>query len=278
VIKAHLDQDLPAFRASAAQLRQIVMNLITNASDAIGDRDGIIRVITRRVAVKRKSAAILSRTLPDGGYVQREVSDTGRGMSAQTQAKVFDPFFTTKSAGRGLGLAVVQGIVRSLGGSIDVRSEPNKGSTFQVWLPCAETTAGVSGHAKSVGKLPVPQHGTVLIVEDEGHLRQAVVKMLRKTGFDIFDAGDGSAALELLREVGHKIDAILLDMTMPGASSDEIVTEAARANPDIRVILTSAYSQETIASAMKQPQIRSFIRKPFQLGDLLEALRGCLSS
>ena len=122
VIEAHLDQDLPAIRASAAQLRQIVMNLITNASDAIGDRDGVIRVITRRVTLKRESAASSSRTLPDGEYVQLEVSDTGRGMSPQTQAKVFDPFFTTKSAGRGLGLAVVQGIVRSLGGAIH-RSE-----------------------------------------------------------------------------------------------------------------------------------------------------------
>ena len=149
VIKADLDQDLPAIRASAAQLRQIVMNLITNASDAIGDRDGVIRVITRRVTLKGESAANRSRTLPDGDYVQLEVSDTGRGMSAETQAKVFDPFFTTKSAGRGLGLAVVQGIVRSLGGAIHCTSEPDKGTTFQVLLPCAETTAGASGHAMS---------------------------------------------------------------------------------------------------------------------------------
>ncbi len=141
VIEAHFDQDLPPICGSAAQLRQIVMNLITNASDAIGDRDGVIRVFARRLTLKRESAGSLSGTLPDGEYVQLEVSDTGRGMSLQTQAKVFDPFFTTKSAGRGLGLAVVQGIVRSLGGAIYLASEPDKGTTFQVWLPSVKTTA-----------------------------------------------------------------------------------------------------------------------------------------
>jgi len=141
VIKANLGQHLPAVRASAAQLRQIVMNLITNASDAIGDRDGVIRVITARVTLERESAGNSSRTLPDGEYLQLEVSDTGRGMSPQTLAKAFDPFFTTRSAGRGLGLAVVQGIVHSIGGAIHLASEPDKGTTFQVLLPCANTTS-----------------------------------------------------------------------------------------------------------------------------------------
>ena len=115
-------------------------------------------------------------------------------------------------------------------------------------------------------------------MEDEGHLRQAVVKMLRKTGFEVFEAADGSSAIDLLRADGGKIDVILLDMTIPGASSHEIVAEAANAKPNIRVILTSAYSQEMIAGAMSQPQIRSFIRKPFQFGDLLKTLRSSLSS
>jgi PAS domain S-box-containing protein len=280
VIKADLDQELPAIRASAAQIRQIVMNLITNASDAIGDRDGVIRVSTRRLTLKEESAAISFSTLPDGDYVELEVSDTGRGMSSQTQARVYDPFFTTKSAGRGLGLAVVQGIVRSLGGAIHFTSEPDRGTTFQVLLPCAETTAGASSHAMSgEGELAIPsQNGVLLVVEDEGHLRQAVVKMLRKTGFEVFEAADGTSAIDLLRANGGRIDAILLDITIPGASSHEIVAKAANVRPDIRVILTSAYSQEMVSGAMSAPQIRSFIRKPFQLGDLLKTLRSSLSS
>jgi CheY-like chemotaxis protein len=256
------------------------MNLVTNASDAIGDRDGVIRVITRRVGTEGAATAISSGSLANGDYVQLEVSDTGLGMSPQTQAKVFDPFFTTKSAGRGLGLAVVQGIVRSLGGAIHLASEPNKGTTFQVLLPCAETTAGSSNSAM-VGNSELAvraQNGTVLVVEDENTLRQPIVKMLRKAGFEVFEAADGTAAIDLLRANGARIDAILLDMTIPGASSYAIVAEAAKAKPDIRVILTSAYSQEMIEGSMVASQIRGFIRKPFQFESLVKTLQGCLSS
>jgi PAS domain S-box-containing protein len=277
VIQADLQDDLPAIQASAAQLGQVVMNLITNASDAIRDRDGKIRVSTRRVTLKGQSAAV---ALADGDYVQLEVNDTGCGMSPQTQAKVFDPFFSTKSTGRGLGLAVVQGIVRSLGGAIQLTSEPDRGTTFQVFLPCAQAAASASGRAMSGdgGDTIRGQDGTVLVVEDEGGLRQPIVKMLRKSGFEVLEAADGTSAIDLLRAHGAGIDAVLLDMTIPGASSREVVDAAANVRPDIKVILTSAYSQEMIEGSMRAPQIRSFIRKPFQFGELLKMIRSSLSS
>src|SRR5262249_5822211 len=121
--------------ARAAQLRQIVMNLVVNASDAITNHEGLVRVTTRCVTVGHETAGATSEGLAKGEYVQLEVSDSGSGMSQETQARVFDPFFTTKSAGRGLGLAVVSGIVRSLNGKIRVVSELNKGTTFQILLP-----------------------------------------------------------------------------------------------------------------------------------------------
>ena len=278
VLKADLEHNLPAAQASAAQLGQIVMNLITNASDAIGDRDGVIRVITKHITLTADPAS--SRALPAGSYVQLEVSDTGRGMSPKTQANVFDPFFTTKSAGRGLGLAVVQGIVRSLGGAIYLTSELGKGTTFQVLLPCVEITAETSARANTGVQAfaPPTQNGTVLIVEDEDGLRQALAKMLRKNGFEVFEAADGTSAIDLLRANGTSIDAILLDMTLPGASSREIVAEAASVKSDIRIVLTSAYSREIIEGSLGAPQIRSFIRKPFQFTDLMEAIRNSLSS
>jgi DNA-binding NtrC family response regulator len=128
-------------------------------------------------------------------------------------------------------------------------------------------------------ELAVPsQHGTVLVVEDEAPLRRAIVQMLRKTGFEIFEAADGSSAIDLLRTGGSKMDVILLDMTLPGAATREIVAEAANAKPNIKVILTSAYSRETIAGAIDEPQIYSFIRKPFQIGNLLKLIRSSLSS
>jgi two-component system cell cycle sensor histidine kinase/response regulator CckA len=143
VIEADLGRDLPSVRASAAQLRQIVMNLVTNASDAIGNRDGVIRVSTRCLKVGQDSG-VIPAVLADDDYVQLEVSDTGHGMSLEMQGNVFDPFFTTKSAGHGLGLAVVQGIVRTIGGSIHLTSEPDKATTFQIMLPCADTMAGAT--------------------------------------------------------------------------------------------------------------------------------------
>jgi PAS domain S-box-containing protein len=278
VVKAELDQDLPSIRASAAQIQRIVMNLITNASDAIGDRDGAIRVVTRRVR-ESESAGISSGTPADGGYVQLEVSDTGRGMSSETKVKVFDPFFTTKSAGHGLGLAVVQGIVRTLAGAIRFTSEPDKGTTVQVFLPCAETAAVASSPAIAAGgELTIPsQHASILVVEDEANLRQPVVKMLRKAGFEVFEAADGTSAIDLFREHGHRIDAILLDMTLPGLSGREIVAEAIKLKPEIRVVLTSAYSHEMIDGSMTATQIRGFIRKPFRLLDLLEIIRSSVS-
>jgi PAS domain S-box-containing protein len=279
VMEANLGKDLPPVRANSAQLRQIVMNLVTNASDAIGDRDGVIRVSTSRLKVGRESGE-LSYRLADGDYLQLEVTDTGRGMSLETQAKVFDPFFTTKSAGHGLGLAVVQGIVRGLGGSIDVMSAPGNGTTFQILLPFAETADPATPDAISAIEESTrsSQPRSVLLVEDESPLRQAVGKMLRRRGLKVFEAGDGSSAISLLRANMGKIDLILLDLTIPGASSREVVAEAAHLRPDIRVILTSAYSQEMTKGTVSAPQVRSFIRKPFQLEDLVKTLENALSA
>ncbi len=277
MLDADLSKDLPAVRANAAQLRQIVMNLITNASDAIGDRDGVIHVTTRSVEIGPNLEGFSDR-LAEGNYVQLEVSDTGCGMSPETRAKVFDPFFTTKRAGHGLGLAVVQGIVRGLGGAIHLKSEQGNGTTFQILLPGAAPAARAPGAPISgIEELARPALDvTVLVVEDEDLLRQAVRKMLRKGGFKVLEAADGFSAINLLRANLDRIDVILLDMSIPGASSLEVVAEAAKLRPDIRVILTSAYSQEMMAGEMNAPQISGFIRKPFQVGDLVKKLQNTL--
>jgi PAS domain S-box-containing protein len=277
MIETHLDPDLPAIRANAAQLRQIVLNLIANASDAIGDHDGVIRIITSSVSLKAESSAVFPLiTLPDGDYVLLEISDTGHGMSTETQAKVFDPFFSTKSGGRGLGLAVVQGIVRSLGGAIGLTSELDKGTTFQVLLPRAEGTAHAQASLDDGKKLTPIRHGTVLVVEDEDALRQAIVKMLRKSGLEVFEAADGASAIAHLRTDADRVDVMLLDLTIPGASYHEVLAEAAKAKPSLAVILTSAYSSDAIVGEMSPLAIRAFIRKPFQFGDLLNTLRSAL--
>jgi nitrogen-specific signal transduction histidine kinase/CheY-like chemotaxis protein len=280
VLETDLGEDLPAVRANAAQLRQVVMNLVTNASDAIADRDGVIRVTTSCVKVDQESSEGISDRLAAGDYVQLTVSDTGHGMPLETQARVFDPFFTTKLAGHGLGLSIVHGIVRGLGGAIHLTSEPDKGTTLQILLPWAERTAETFNGPMPAAEEPArpAQSATVLIVEDEDALRQAVAKMLGKAGFEVLEASDGSAAIDLLRAKGRKVDVVLLDLTLPGASSHEVVVEAAKARPDLKVVLTSAYSEEMATATWSTPLIHGFIRKPYQFGDLARTLRDALPS
>jgi PAS domain S-box-containing protein len=258
----NLGDNLPTVRARPAQLSQILMNLVVNASDAIGDRDGVIRVTTEHAA----------------DFVRLEVSDTGCGMTPETQAKVFDPFFTTKFSGRGIGLAVVHGIVRSLRGSIHIASEPGKGSTFQILLPYAESarTAGTAGASAAEASAPPALRASVLIVEDEEQLRLAVARMLRKAGLEVFEAATGTEAIGLLRARGGGLDLILLDLTIPGSSSQEVIVEAEFARPDMKAILTSAYAEEAARAMISSPLVCGFIRKPFSVGDLLQTLRRVL--
>jgi PAS domain S-box-containing protein len=276
-----LAENLPPVKARVAQIRQIVMNLVVNASDAIQDDDGVVRVTTGQVSVRRDIAGIAPEGLAEGGdYVQLEVSDTGRGMSQEIQARMFDPFFTTKSAGRGLGLAVVHGIVRSLHGTIRVVSESGKGTTFLILLPCTETGAPASTEeVSSMGQIPRSSgSATVLVVEDEEPLRTALRKMLAKVGFGVLEAANGSEAIELLRAGAGKIELLLLDLTIPGATSQEVLAEAVKARPDLKIILTSAYTERIVGARLNAPQVCGFVRKPFQFKDLVEKLRSALSS
>ncbi len=279
VLEANLGQDLPKMRADGSQIRQVVVNLIMNASDAIGDQAGVIGVTTRFVKAGASPPGEALNRLANRDHLQLEVSDTGRGMSPEVQGKAFDPFFTTKSPGHGLGLAVVDGIVRGLGGEIHVTSQLDKGSTFRILLPCAENAARETRNPGDTAQVlaRLPPGATILIVEDEDMLRSALSRMLRQAGVVVFEAADGSSAIDVLRANGGKIDVMLLDMTLPGASSSEVVAEASKVRPDIRVMFTSAYSREMVAKAIDVVQIHDFIEKPFRVADLMKKLRSILS-
>jgi two-component system cell cycle sensor histidine kinase/response regulator CckA len=271
-----LDKDLPALRASGAQIRQIVMNLVINASEAIGDRDGVIRLTVRRVKVGQDRFAWIPEELAEGDFVQLEVADTGRGMTPETQARVFDPFFTTKPLGHGLGLAVVSGIVRGLAGAIHLASEPGKGTTVWIVLPCAEDMANASPSPNSHSESTHANHAaTALIVEDEDSLRRAAAKMLRNSGLSVLEAADGTTAIAAIRG-DNAIDLLLLDVTLPGAPSREVLAEAKRLRPAMRVIVTSAYG-EVFAATSLQADVERFIRKPYSLRDLVGLVRQTLS-
>jgi PAS domain S-box-containing protein len=280
ILTTVLSEHLPLIKARPAQLRQVVMNLVVNASDALKDTNGEIRVTTQRVTLGPNNSGGTTEGLAKGDYVQLEVSDTGSGMSHETQARIFDPFFSTKSAGRGLGLPVIHGIVRSLHGAIRVESEVGKGTTFRILLPSDGKAALLADNDATAQDQAFYQssNATVLLIEDEAPLRVAVKKMLGRAGFTVLEAADGAEAVELLHSKAAKIDLLLLDATLPGCSSHEVLLEAVDTWPEIRVILTSAYSEEMARAGMKGSHLRGFVRKPFQLSTLLSTLRNALSS
>jgi CheY-like chemotaxis protein len=266
-----LGPDLPAARGSAGQIQQIVMNLVTNASEALDDRDGVIRVATRAVNLDRAEA--ISKGIAEGDYVLLEVADTGRGMSWETQARAFDPFFTTKSQGHGLGLGVVKLIVRGLGGAIHLVSEPGRGSTFQIFLRSTGIMAGASGPLPTTEESGPASVATILVVEDDEALRIALAQILRRRGFETLEASNGADAINLLRASSIKIDMMLLDMTIPGPSSREVAAAAGQARPDLKIVLTSAYDEKLVRTTVGATQPCSFVRKPFQIEELLHSLR-----
>ena len=276
IFEADLRNDIPPVRANPSQLRQLVMNLISNASEAIGDRAGVIRVATGKVAPSPDSSL---KRLPVGDYVQLEVIDTGRGMTPEVQARIFDPFFTTKLTGsHGHGLMVVHRIVQRLQGEVQVSSAPGKGTTFRVFLPGESIAApAVTPMIKPAKETPGFSDATILLVDDEELLRQAVSKMLRKHGFLVMEAGDGSAALDLIRVHKDAIDLLLLDVNLPGASGRRVYEEAGRTKPDLPVIAISANSEEMAGRSLAaRPQ--NFLRKPFLSADLIDKIQNILAS
>ena len=273
-LQLDLPGNLPAVRANAAQIRQVVLNLVTNASEALGSDTGVITV---RTSVARAHPELLTGSEPEGSAgdcVLLEVSDTGKGLTDDVLACIYDPFFSTKFAGRGLGLAVVQGIVRGHGGVIEVTSAPGKGTTFRILLP-STTQAAVSETIKE----PAPAREatgapwTVLFVEDEPSLQMPVSIALRRSGYTVIEASDGVTAVELFRANSSSIDVVLLDMTLPGKSGPEVYAQLQEIQPRVKVVLTTAHSHQAALNKLMGREGWAFIRKPYQLSDLIDLLQ-----
>jgi PAS domain S-box-containing protein len=271
--------DCPPVHANPTQIRRVLMNLVTNASEAVGDNEGSIRVATTFVRIRPDSGEEGPPSLSQGDYVLLEVSDSGCGMTEEGLARAFDPFYTTKSVGRGLGLSAVQGIIRSHGGAIDVVSASGRGSTFRIFIPCDHARETKGPVPPAVAEETVPRNQTVLLVEDEQTLRLAVSMALKKKGFSVLAAGDGRAAVNLFRERAHDIDVILLDLTLPALSGVEVFREMRRIRPDAKIILTSAYDREKVSDrfASGEQAVSAFIRKPYRVRELISALHRVFS-
>lgn len=279
VLRFHLAPALPAVEGDATQLRQVIMNLVINASEAIGARSGVIGISTGLTRVDRTylGGTILAPELPAGTYVYLEVSDNGCGMDADTQTKIFDPFFTTKFTGRGLGLAAVLGIVRGHKGALKVYSEVGRGTTFKILLPCAasEPEPATASHA-APGSTSWRGKGTVLVVDDEETVRSTAAVMLKKLSFDVALVADGRQAVEVFRAAPDRFTLVLMDLTMPHLDGQQAFAELRRLRADVRVVLMSGFSEEEAISQFTGKGLAGFLQKPFQLEDLGATLRAAL--
>ena len=215
---------------------------------------------------------MVGNDLREGLYVRLEVTDTGCGMDEETLAKIFDPFFTTKFTGRGLGLAAVHGILRGHKGGIRVTSKPGQGTTFQVLFPAIETAAAVSAE-ESIPAKPWHGTGTVLVVDDEEIVRSLAKKMVEIAGFSVLTANDGEEAVRVYREHQNEIACVLLDLTMPKMGGEETFRAIRQISPNVRVILSSGYSEETAIGRFAGLGLAGFIQKPYQLDTMIATLR-----
>ena len=265
-LKIDLPGTVPLIRANPAQIRQLVMNLIMNASDALKERSGEISLSLRQADPPDSGQAQSSRS-----WLQLTVRDSGCGMTDEILARIFDPFFTTKGIGRGLGLAAVRGIVDSHGGTIRVSSRPGEGSTFEVLLPCMNQTQAEAHYDAAPASSDGALLGTILMIDDETQ-RRPMAQLLRATGISVVEASDGAIAIQAVRENANRIQAILLEPNLPGVSTSVLV-ELRRVLPGVPVILTSRYTRDRIAAEICEGTGVLYLQKPYGLGRLLEILQ-----
>ncbi len=262
-LQLRLADELCPVLVDPTQIGQVVMNLIVNASEAIGDRTGVISLSTGRVTAERKHLDLVFQgaDLPAGPYVFLEVSDTGCGMSSDTKARIFEPFFTTKFTGRGLGLAAVQGIVKGHKGGMKVESKVGEGTTFMIMLPAAD------------GDSSPQSAGLVLVVDDEANVRRTARRILNRDGFEVIEAEDGTEAMDLFRERKDELAVVLLDLSMPRMDGFAAFGEMHREAPDVPVLLMSGYNEEECMERFEGQGLAGFVHKPFPHSKLIEMAR-----
>ena len=276
--RLHLDlaSDLPAVEADPTQLRQVVMNLLTNGSDALSAAPGNVRIVVEsaEVAPGYFADAYVDDGLPGGDYVVLEVSDDGCGMTPSVRERLFDPFFTTKADGRGLGMAAVLGVVRAHQGAIKLDSEPGRGTTFRVYLPVASGEADAPTATDSAER-PWQATGKALVADDEEVIRKLARSMLAQLGFEVVTAPDGLAAVSLFEEHADDIDFALLDVSMPGLDGEEVLERLRVRSPDLPVILSSGFGD--IRDDNGEAEGVVFLRKPYRLRELRRTLSRLLA-
>jgi two-component system, cell cycle sensor histidine kinase and response regulator CckA len=271
-VQHQLAPDLPAIYADQAQIRQVLLNLLVNAAEAIDTAGGTIEVWTTVRELDRDALASLpfNERLAPGRYVEIVLIDTGGGIDPAMLSRIFDPFFTTKFTGRGMGLAAVQGIVRTHQGSLRVQSTPGRGTRFEIWLPAFSDVAPPEP--------PPPVHltplsGQVLVIDDEADVLAVTARMLRVLGFRVLTATNGPEGLALLNAGVPELRCSLIDLTMPDMRGDAVAAAMRTLHPDLPLILMSGYSPEEHRPTSEQ---YTFVQKPFSLSELRAVIEAVL--
>lgn len=278
-LRFDLNGELPLVYADIAQLRQILVNLVVNASESLENQQGRIDVRTGLLLPDDglHSEVYLADSLPDGPCVFVEVSDTGCGMDADTEDRLFDPFFSTKAEGRGLGMSVVLGIVRAHGGACRVKTHPGRGTGISLFLPPGSEQASASVPETRERAEPRRMRGqTILFVEDEGTVRDSGCLLLQENGFTVLVASDGHDACRVFAERSGEIDLVLLDVAMPGLGGEEVSRELHRIQPDVRIILMSGSPRAVALQGFDDLEPADFIQKPYELPTLLEKIEAVI--
>ncbi len=276
----HLPSTPILINGDPAQIEQIIMNLIINGGDAIGDKRGLVTISLSAAAMNAESLVQFSRitrsTLAEGNYALLEVADNGIGMSKETAAKIFDPFFTTKFTGRGLGLSAVLGIIKGHKGGVMVESVPGVGTTFRLILPamdapqCADTAeAGVRCNG-------VQATTTILVIDDEEEIAAMAQEILETRHYRTLMALDPLLGIELYKEHRIEIGAVLLDLTMPKMSGKEVADVLQAIDPNVRIIISSGYSEEEVTKQMGTAKVSAFIQKPYSVRALAAKVEGAM--
>ncbi len=276
-----LADNLPWIEADEGQIQQVLMNLITNASEAVGKQPGLITIATtvETCDQTRLENSRIETKPPPGLFVRLTVSDTGAGMDADTRERIFEPFFTTKFMGRGLGMAATLGIVRGHGGAIMLKSEPLQGTCFEVFFPASSATGPPpqsSGSPNTDATNPAMATGPILIVDDEAPVREFLTEALHQLGYQTLSAGDGLEAVTLFRRKSDEIACIVLDLTMPIMGGVAAFNEFQRIKPGIKVILSSGFSTENVVTQFSHQKPQGFLQKPFQIDALKKEINRVL--
>jgi CheY-like chemotaxis protein len=278
----HLDcpDELPSVLADEGGMEQILINLALNARDAMPE-GGTIEIATG-LSVLDETAASSNAEARPGRFVRLSVTDHGCGMNPQVLARIFDPFFTTKDVGKGtgLGLSTIHGIVKQHEGWIDVSSEIGQGSSFRIFLPVSNATATAPASANGDNTAIEPGRGeTILVVEDEGAVRELACAALQKRGYEVLNAENGPRAVEVWESNSAKINLLLTDMVMPsGMSGSQLAKALQSRNPLLKVLYTSGYSSEFLKKDSPGTQGIDFLPKPYDPQTLLRAVRTCLDA